>query len=303
MADRIRISLVIATYNRGSSLIRTLESVAAQDLPPSLWETVVVDNNCTDDTAALFAAFRDSHPGLNLRMVGETRQGLSPARNRGIAVAAGDLIAVIDDDQLVNTGYLRAYVEFFDAHPTAAGAGGIITPIYETAPPPWMSRYTERPIAGTLDLGGKVRRFPDGKYPGGGNMAVKRTEIEECGAFDPKLGRTGAALLGGEEKDLFRRIRQHGGEVWYVPGAVVYHIIPPGKTTPAYLLRLARMVGISEYRRTRHDGYAASLLAEAAKWCATMVLATLYTLALHPSKGRYLILMRRQISLGLLKGE
>ena len=72
----LRLSLLVATYNRSASLLGALESVAGQRADPAVWECVVVDNNSQDDTAACVEAFRQAHPGLNLRLVRESRQGL-----------------------------------------------------------------------------------------------------------------------------------------------------------------------------------------------------------------------------------
>ena len=58
----MKLSLIISTYNRAESLLRTLESVAAQTAMPKTWECIVVNNNSTDDTAARFAAFAAAHP-------------------------------------------------------------------------------------------------------------------------------------------------------------------------------------------------------------------------------------------------
>ena len=96
-----RLSLIVATYNRAEQLLTTLWSVAAQTAPAAEWECVVVDNNSTDDTAARFEEFLSAHPGLPLRRVSETRQGLSWARNRGIAETTGDIVAIIDDGATV----------------------------------------------------------------------------------------------------------------------------------------------------------------------------------------------------------
>ncbi len=85
-----KLSLVIATYNRGAKLAVTLDSLLAQTLPQELWEVVVVNNNSTDDTAERFAAYAAAHPELDVRMVRETEQGVSAARNRGIAESRGE---------------------------------------------------------------------------------------------------------------------------------------------------------------------------------------------------------------------
>ena len=125
-----RLSLIVATYNRAEQLLTTLRSVAAQTAPTAEWECVVVDNNSTDDTAARFEEFLSAHPGLPLRRVSETRQGLSWARNRGIAETTGDIVAIIDDDERIVPEFIAAYIAFFDAHPSVASAGGPIVAEY-----------------------------------------------------------------------------------------------------------------------------------------------------------------------------
>lgn len=299
----IRLSIVIATYNRGQNLLRTLRSLLRQDLPAAEWEAVVVNNNSTDDTLALFEQFAAEHPDFNLRMVTETRQGLSHARNCGMAAAAGEYIAIIDDDEEVNIGFGRAYVDFFDAHPNVVACGGKITPLYEFDPPRWLSPYAERPIAGTLNLGEQAIPFTGGRYPGGGNMAIRRSTIERYGVFNPELGRTGSRLLAGEEKDLFRRLAAAGEEIWYFPGAEILHIIPQSKLTLEYFDRLTGMVGVSERVRTQslsRGAYLTRLGAEAVKWGGTAVLAVGYLLRGEAAKGGCLFRMRWNITRGLL---
>ena len=299
----MEISIVIATYNRGEKLARTLLSLAAQTLPPDEWEAVVVNNNSTDDTPEVFARFAASARGraLNVRMVDEARQGLSWARNRGISEARGGIIAMIDDDEEVNPGFLAAYRDFFAAHPEAVAAGGRMVACYEQERPRWMSHYTEALAASTIDLGERLRPFPRGRYPIGGNMAFRREVFDRIGVFDTALGRTGQALLGGEEKELFGRIAAAGGDIWWVPGATVDHLIPPSRLTDSHFRKLSRMVGVTA--RTLSPGrgaYSRAIVAEAVKWGATLVLAAWFTLTFRPLKAWYLIIMRRGITAGLL---
>ena len=184
----IRLSLIIATYNRSAALVEALRSVVRQDFPAAEWECIVVNNNSQDDTLARFEAFATEHPAINLRIVTETRQGLSHARNRGIDESRGEYIAIIDDDERINEQFISSYVALFDAYPDAASAGGPIIPEYPAGCPAWMSSYTERPIANPIDLGRKIRPFPKGRIPGGGNMALRRSTVQRYGAFDPSLG-------------------------------------------------------------------------------------------------------------------
>ena len=250
----VRISLVIATYNRAEQLMTTLVSVAAQSLAPEAWECVVVDNNSTDATRERVAAFGACHPELHIRYIFEREQGLSAARNAGIAASQGDIIAFVDDDERIVPDFLGAYVDLFDSHPEAMAAGGCIIAEYPTGRPRWMSRFTEQPIANPMNYGATVRLFPKGKIPGGGNMAFRREALVRVGIFDTSLGRTGKSLIGGEESDLFERMATVGIRPYYVPRAVMYHIIPAEKLTREYFQRLCYNTGVSQRRRAElHD--------------------------------------------------
>ena len=226
----IRLSLVIATYNRSVPLLAALESVVRQDAPPSEWECVVVNNNSQDDTEARFAEFAARYPALHLRMVRETRQGLSHARNRGIAETSGPYIAIIDDDERINAGFVSAYIRFFDRHPEAASAGGRIIPEYPSGRPAWMSRYTERPIANPIDLGACERVFPAGRIPGGGNMALRRAAVEKYGAVRSRIRARGrpADRRRGERSVRTARPRRRNMLVCARCSDVAYHT--PRKT-------------------------------------------------------------------------
>lgn len=292
----IRISLVIPTHNRAVQLAALLRSVAAQRLPAGMWECVVVANNCTDNTFAEFAEFASEHGGLNLRIVEESGVGVSYARNRGLREAAADIVAFVDDDEHINDDFLGGYLDLFVSHPEAAVAGGRIIAEYPEGRPAWMSRLVEMPVANPMDFGDKVREFPRGRVPGGGNMAFRRSRLEPYGGFDPSLGRANGELIGGEENDLFERLLRGGERIWYVPRAVIWHVIPPAKLTRDYLRRLGRNVGVSQrIRATIHRRLGRAYLMEFAKWGATLLLA----LTMPPAKSRRLLMLRWQISKGL----
>lgn len=294
----IRLSLVIPTHNRAAQLIAALESVVRQDLPAKEWECVVVSNNSTDDTAARFAAFAAAHRTCNLRLVEEEGPGVSYARNRGLLEAQAPLVAFIDDDERVNEGFLWAYLDFFDSHPEAVVAGGRIIAEYPTGRPAWMSKYVEMPIANPMDFGAAVRPFPAGRVPGGGNMAFRRSGLAGYGGFDPSLGRVNGELIGGEENDFFERLLAGGETIWYVPDAVMWHIIPPAKLTESYFRRLSFNVGVSQRLRAEiHRRLPKTLALEIVKWAATFVLC----FTMPPRKSVWLLRMRREISRGLFR--
>ena len=276
----------------------TLDSVARQTLSADRWECIVVDNNSKDDTRQRVEAFAAEHPQLNMVYHLEQNQGLSYARNAGIAKAQGDIIAFVDDDERIVPEFVEAYFELFDNKADAMSAGGRIVAEYPTGRPEWMSHYTEQPIANPMDFGSEVKLFPKRRIPGGGNMAMRRSVFEEVGVFNPNLGRTGGRLIGGEESELFERMAERGMACYYVPRAVMYHIIPESKLQSDYFERLSYNTGISQRLRAEMRGRKVRLyVMEVAKWCATLLLCLIH----RPQQSRYLLKMRKNISKGIFQ--
>lgn len=295
----MELSIVISTYNNATSLVRTLESVAKQDADTSLWECIVVNNASTDDTNVRVEEFIHTHSNINLRLVEEATQGLSYARNKGIVESKGDFIAFIDDDETINEGFVTAYIDLFRNYGAFAAAGALEVR-YDSERPSWMSHYTEKMIANPLHLGNKITTITSSITPTGGNMAFNREIFNLYGGFDTELGRRGEQLLGGEENDVFERIRNLGERVYYTPFAIAYHHIADRKLTPEYFDKLSYGVGVSKRLRAEKSGTERELYSdERKKKFYTFILAILYTLALQPKKASWLLRMRRGISKGV----
>ena len=92
----MKYSIVIATHNRAADLRGTLASLATL-VTPAPWEVIVVDNNCTDDTPAVVRDASATFP-VPLRYAFESVAGRCAALNKGIAMAAGEIIVTTDDD-------------------------------------------------------------------------------------------------------------------------------------------------------------------------------------------------------------
>jgi glycosyltransferase involved in cell wall biosynthesis len=132
------IIVAICTLNRDESPRRTLRSLAEMNVPDDLvWEVVVVNNNCTDDTDMVIEAFADGQ--LPIRRGFQPRRGLSLARNRAVDRAKGDYIAWIDDDVIVEPGQLAAYADSFRRWSEAAIFVGPITPQFIPPLPKWFA--------------------------------------------------------------------------------------------------------------------------------------------------------------------
>ena len=130
------ISICICTYNRSESLQRTLDSLTEQKrIDLDVTEVLVVDNNCTDETANVVEAFRERLP---IRRVKESRQGLAHARNRAVAEFRGDVLLFTDDDIRFEPGWLAAYRDAIRRFPDADYFGGRILPDWGQMKPRWI---------------------------------------------------------------------------------------------------------------------------------------------------------------------
>lgn len=104
------VSVIIPTYNRAGFLKEAVDSVLSQEV--SDVELIVVDDGSTDGTPDLLARYGD-----RLRVIRQENAGVSAARNAGLRRAAGDLIALLDSDDLWLPGKLAAQTAFFQANP------------------------------------------------------------------------------------------------------------------------------------------------------------------------------------------
>src|SRR5579863_10079992 len=99
------ISVILCTYNRCDDLTQALAGLAASRMPQSVdWEVLVVDNNSKDRTRSVVEEFSSVYP--RFRYLFEGQQGLSNARNAGIAAARGRVLAFTDDDVIIDPGWL-----------------------------------------------------------------------------------------------------------------------------------------------------------------------------------------------------
>lgn len=301
------ISVIICTYNRERYIYNVLQSIAEGNLSKESYEIVLVDNNSSDNTKGECDRFMADYPEIRLHYCIEPNQGLSYARNCGIRESKGDVLAYVDDDALVNKEYLSTYADFFERNPQAVAAGGPILPEYDGCDEPeWMSHYTRQLVTGKLWLGEKEREFPGDAFPGGGNAAYRKSVFDAIGLFNVELGRKGNSLIGAEEKDLFDKMTTRGMKFYYLPTAILYHLIPPKKLTKDYFNRLTYGIGVSEHYRTLQIGkkkLLVRLAKEAVKWGGTIVLWISFAIKGQFSKGNKLVVFRWNVTKGLLCGK
>lgn len=296
------LTVIICTYNREQYIGQTLERLANNQFTGE-WELLLIDNNCTDNTALICKDFAVAHSKLPFRYIVETKQGLSHARNRGIHEAKGDWLIFLDDDAFVSPSYLHRLEQYIHEYPEMHAFGGRIFPFFEDGErPAWLCHWTKVWLS-ALDKGSKVCTFQGNEYPIGANMGFSRHIVSQCGDFNTHLGRCGKNMIGGEEKDYFQRIKALHAPIYYLPEIAVDHCIPTSRTTDEYICRLGCGVGKSERQRTlaiSRQKFILRLFSEAIKWCATLLLFCFYALQGAPIKGQKLILFRKNVTKGLL---
>ena len=262
-----KLTVCVCTYNRAALLGRTLDAMAAMEIPAGVdWELLVIDNNSTDRTKDVALGFRGRLP---LRYVFEREQGLSNARNRALEECRSDLLIYIDDDATVAKGCLAAYSRASHYFPEANYFGGRILLNWEDDRPRWVRDENMPLLAGLFgryDLGTSVREYlPMDPLPFGGNFAITRKVFESLPQFRPDLGVTGKNIGRGEETEYLMRARESGFFGVYVGKAVCYHRIGREKLSLGYMLRYGIEKGIAERRINGFRGDHGSALLDMAK--------------------------------------
>jgi len=248
------ITIAICTFNRAESLRRTLDSLAAMQVPDDLlWEVVVVNNNCTDHTDAVISDFAQRLP---IRREYEKQPGQSNARNRAIDAAKGDYIIWTDDDVVVDRDWLAAYADAFRHRPDAAVFGGPIRPRYELPAVKWVID-SEALLGGPYcirDLGDEAVPLSilNNRLPLGANYAIRAME-QRAFRYNPELGLDPVRHRRGDEHDVIQRILDSGAVGYPVPAARVEHCIGRDRQTVRYLAKYFAGAGEQDAFLERRD--------------------------------------------------
>jgi glycosyltransferase involved in cell wall biosynthesis len=216
-----------------------LTSLAKVTVPQDVtWEIIVVDNNSADETSERCIEMSSALP---LRYLFEHRQGLSRARNTGIASATGSVLCFLDDDLLIDPQWLTALSQGLEQWDTAAGFGGKVLPLWGHVKKPRFftdsSAFGLNALIPYQDLGEEPKVYPDSHMPAGGNMVLRREVFATIGLFREDMGRTGTALRGAEDVELFARMSSNDMKVVYLPKMTVFHPVDPLRLTTGSIAR------------------------------------------------------------------
>lgn len=220
----LMISVCIPTFRRPSQLKRLLESLENQELPSyCTFEIVVVDNDINRSAMKVCKEFRQTS-NLDLCYLVESEQNIALVRNLSITQAAGEWVAFIDDDEMVEPVWLSKLIST-QMETGADAVLGPVLPVFSQSASKWikMGKFLERPRQKTKSLITKDTRS--------GNVLIKK-KLFETFQFDLDFG-----LTGGEDTELFQRILQSGAKFVWCDEAIVKEWVPQERCNVQWILR------------------------------------------------------------------
>jgi GT2 family glycosyltransferase len=233
LADPPEVSVLICTRDRTDSVRTTLHSLLGCRYPASRYEVVVVDNASAEDSLSRMVAAEFADHEVNVRVEPEPEPGLSHARNRGLAVARGELVLFADDDVLLDRQWIAALAEPFADPKVGASSGMTLPDVLETPTQRWVEGFGGRARAfekRVFDLAAPppdrpLFPFTIGEFGAGRNMAFRREPLLELGGFDPALG-PGTIAHDGDDVEALLRVLLAGWRIVHDPAAIVWHAHP-----------------------------------------------------------------------------
>lgn len=221
----LAVSVVICTFDRPALLAATVQS-CLNDPAQTPYEIIISDNSRAGHGVALAAALND----LRVRAVTASPPNISIARNAGIAASTAPLVAFLDDDVVIEAGWLDAMASVMAGG--ADGAIGPLRPVFDGGPPPWDP--AGRRFTRVLAAGDGATIVPSATTPGfvvstASSIWRRATCFTDPAPFDPAYGAS-----GGEDLDLFLRLERRGRRFIWCAGGGVRETIPASRTAWRY---------------------------------------------------------------------
>ena len=210
----IKASVIIPVYNNPDGLKRLLASLVGQDFPEDQYEVIVADNRSTDSSQDIAQVYTRNYPRLVKNVSEDKIQSSYAARNRGIQIAQGEILAFTDSDCVPCESWLTEGCKALWKDNASMIAGRIEFTFKESQPNIW--EY--------FDAAGKLNQKSYVEGAGFGataNLFVRKEMFKEYGMFLSELE-------SGGDYEFGRRLTQVGEPLKYSEEALVFHPARPG---------------------------------------------------------------------------
>ena len=253
-----RVSVVICAYTekRWEDIQLAIKSLVEQARPAHEVILVIDHNDALLDRATREFSW--------VRVIASTGpQGLSGARNTGVAAATGDIVAFLDDDARAHVDWLAKLIAPYD-DPAVYGVGGAVSPLWPVVRPRWFPAEFDWVVG--CSYVGLPTQLATIRNPIGAAMSVRKAAFDTVGGFTDGIGRVGTRPLGCEETEFYIRVRTHihGAIVLYNPEAVIDHRVTSQRASWRYFIDRCYAEGLSKAVVARHVGQDSALESERA---------------------------------------
>ena len=224
MKDKVKVSLIFATYKRVKLLGLMLDSFRKLNTQGFSYQIIGVDNCPHQSAKSTIESFIGKLPIIYLHT---TEPGKNASINLGLEHAQGDFLVFTDDDIEADVNWLSSLVSAAERHPELSIFGGRILPKYPKNFESFdkdvdfsnefvRTSYGEADWAQPEGLIGAARIW-------GANMAVRSSLFSQQLRFNPNIGPQGSNYAMGSETEFLLRAYAQGYQGLYVPDALVHH--------------------------------------------------------------------------------
>lgn len=225
-----QVSVLIPVFNDEQRLATCLAALERQTCPKDCYEVIVIDNASTVDIASVVKRFPRA------RYVYEGRQGSYAARNKGLEIAAGEILAFTDSDCIPADDWLERGMAALQDKPDCGLVGGAIKVFYKNP---------ARPTA--VELYESLRAFPQQRYIEQDHFGATANVFTRRRIFDA-VGNFNVELKSGGDAEWGKRVAAAGYPLCYAADVVVMH--PARSTFAEYYTKTVRvMSGLPAFRR------------------------------------------------------
>jgi len=197
----MKLSLITPSYNSAKTIARTIESVMAQNFPDL--EYIIIDGASTDNTAEIVSSFQDK---INIKFISEPDKGIYDAMNKGVKLATGEVIGILNSDDLFDNDKILSMVgESFADNKVDAVYGDIkyFSDDVNVAKRYWRAgEYKEANLSNGWTI----------PHP---SLFLRKSVYDKCGLFNTDF------RIAGDYEFILRLLKIHKINVKYIPEVFV----------------------------------------------------------------------------------